>query len=204
MSRLPVFVFAGLAMLAACSGGSPSLPGGAPSGSQSNAEHVAPRIPLVSRHYAKHVFYSRYYLKKHPDLLRRMHARPHTYNYPGPLLYHNGPVQVNPKIYIIFWGISSTSDTTHDPDGLASALIGFYSSIPGSSWLATVTQYSEGYGPYTYITNALTEYGGAYFDASPPNYTTYTDAQVQTEAEKGAAHFGLDSDANYVVVTPTG
>lgn len=171
-----------VAVLAACSGSASSIPGASP-----RAARPLPHVP-----YGKHLFYSR---------TSSAARRPHT---TSNLEYFGGPVQTAPVIYLVFWGIASTTDTTHDPDGMAAYLINFYSSIGSSSWLSTVTQYYETSGGInTFITNPAAQYAGAYYDPSLPAHT-YSDAQVQAEAIKAAGTLGYNINANYIVVTPTG
>jgi hypothetical protein len=176
-------VFA-LALLAACSAGGSSIPGGVPQAAVARPE---PHVP-----FARHVFFSRRYR----SALRRINAV-------EPLEYHGGPVQVTPIVYLVFWGIASTSDTTDDPFGMAQYLVDFFSSTGGSTWIATDTQYYDTAGALkTFVQNPTAQYGGAYYDASPPPSATYTDAQVRNEAIKAAGKLGYHLDANYVVVTP--
>jgi serine protease len=149
--------------------------------------------------------YSTTYLKDHPELapagphsfagIRRMITSSNNLNYGG------GPVQHSPKIYLIFWGWSSSSDTTHDPDGMASYLVNYVSALGGSNLGNVQTQYYDNSGS---ITNPHPEYAGVWYDSSsqPPN--PYAESDIQSEANKAIAHFGYSADANYFVVTPHG
>lgn len=146
-------------------------------------------------------FYSRSYLKEHPEMAPRgAHAHAiHTMATTN-LIWGGGPVQHSPKLYLIFWGWSSASDTSHDPDGLASYLVNYANAYGGSNLANVQTQYNDNSG---YITNPHPMYGGAVYDSSMPP-STYTDAQVASEALKYVSHFGYSADANYIVVTPHG
>jgi serine protease len=147
------------------------------------------------------LFYSLDYLKQHPELAPAgLHARNRHTMAVSNLVYGGGPVQHSPKIYLVFWGWSSSSDTTHDPNGLASYLVNYYTALGGSTLGTVQTQYYDNSG---YISNPHPEYMGAWYDSSLPP-TSYTDAQVASEAVKAVSHFGYSADANYVVVTPHG
>lgn len=151
------------------------------------------------------LFYSTNYLKQHPELAPMgQHARSALRSVmitsSNNLNYGGGPVQRVPKIYLIFWGWSSSSDTSRDPDGLASYLVNYFTAYGGSNLANVQTQYNDTVG---YITNPHPMYLGAMYDSSLPP-STYTDAQVANEAAKGVSHFGYSADANYIVVTPTG
>jgi hypothetical protein len=199
MKKALLFTLA-FAVLAACAaGGRTSLtPGSSPS--FSNAAMPA-HLPWQQPR-KKHVFYSRLYLASHPDLAARLRNSPPI---PGPLLYGGGPVQTAPVTYLVFWGIASPTDTTHDPDGVATYLLDFVSAVPGSTWLNTDSQYYQVVSSVTsYITNPTTQYGGAYYDASLPPSTTYQSTDVDAEALKAATHLPYTANANYIIVTPTG
>jgi hypothetical protein len=210
----PAGLAAGIALLAACAGGSSSPSGVLPARPAAQAPVVfagpfgteprGPRIRLNVLHAGKpHIFHSRTWYKRHRRLaLRRMSQPGDGSNLP----YNGGPVQVNPVIYVIFWGISSSSDTTHDPDGMASYLTNFFSAIPGSLWLNTDTQYSESAPNYAtaFIGNGPGQFGGVFYDPSEPP-STFTQSDVQNEALKAEAdHFGYLHDANYIVVAAHG
>jgi hypothetical protein len=109
----------------------------------------------------------------------------------GPLNYRGGPVQSAPKVYVVFWGWTS------DPSGEQPYLINFLSSVGGTDWLNTVTQYGGG--------NPTDLYGGSWSDPTPIP-TQPTPAQMSAEAFAAMAHFGLASSVNVqiVVATPTG
>lgn len=193
--QLLVALAACAAIIAGCGGGQhPSvLPGTTPNNGTQKPAAAGHRI----------LFYSITYLKSHPNLaprgphdrvLHSMVASSNNLNYGG------GPVQRVPKIYLIFWGWSSSNDTNADPDGLASYLVNYTNAYGGSNLGSVQTQYYDNSG---YITNPHPEYAGVWYDSSTPP-TNYSDADVQSEASKAVSHFGYNADANYVVVTPTG
>jgi hypothetical protein len=185
-------------ILAGCGAAATSLPGSAPASST-----TAMRFrPMVFTPGHPHVFYSRSYLQRHPEVLQRLHHR--SPNAQGNLLYGGGAVQLAPVIYLVFWGFSGPADVTHDPDGLAAYMTDFYGAIPASEWLNIDTQYYETAGGTKYIGNSSGQFAGAYYDPAPPSSVKYTDAQVAAEAVKASKSLGYSADANYVVITPTG
>ena len=109
----------------------------------------------------------------------------------GPLFNNGGPVESAPVVYVDYWGWTS------DPSGEAAYLNRFLSSVGGTPWLNTVTQYGGG--------NPSVLFGGSWSDpAAIPAQPT--DGQVQSEAASAARHFGLGTSVNVeiVVATPTG
>lgn len=193
--QLLVVLAACAAFIAGCGGGgnAPSVVPQAPNntGPGSNPAAVGRRI----------LFYSLDYLKQHPELAPRgPHAHAIHTQAVSNLVYNGGPVQHSPKIYLVFWGWSSSNDTTHDPDGLSSYLINYANAYGGSNLANVQTQYYDNQGN---ITNPHPMYMGVWYDSSLPP-TTYTDSQVASEALKAVSHFGYSADANYVVVTPHG
>jgi serine protease len=111
------------------------------------------------------------------------------------LLYHGGPIQKTPKVYLVFWGWLG-----QDPSGEAPYLIDFFNGVGGSSWANIKTQY-DGTGQ-GFITNPTGQLKGVWFDDSllPP---PLPDVYIGDEARKAATHFGgADPDANYIIATP--
>ncbi|MDP9010311.1 MAG: hypothetical protein M3N91_16680, partial [Pseudomonadota bacterium] len=110
----------------------------------------------------------------------------------GPLINNGGPVQTSPVVYVVFWGWTS------DPSAEQTYLIDFLSTVGGTPWLNTVTQYSSAGNPTRL-------YGGSWSDPTPVP-TQPTDAQIQSEALTAANHFGVGTSVNVqiVVATPTG
>ncbi|HTA38158.1 MAG TPA: hypothetical protein VK760_03740, partial [Candidatus Acidoferrales bacterium] len=183
-------------ILAGCGAAATSLPSSAPMPAAMRSRTLAftPGHP--------HFFFSRSYLQRHPDVLERLHGRVPAAQ--GNLLYQGGAVQAAPIIYLVFWGFSGPADLTHDPDGLAAYMTKFYGAIGASPWLNIDTQYYESAGGTTYIGNAAGQLRGTYYDPAPPASKTYTDAQVAAEAIKASASLAFSTNANYVVITPTG
>lgn len=118
----------------------------------------------------------------------------------GGLTYGGGPVEVKPKVFLIFWGYATYGDSQH----VKPLLEKYIANMGGSGHNNIYTQYYEIVNSKTiYIKNPLSQYGGSWNDdASVPKQPT--DSQVAAEALKGVAHFGYDADASYVVATPHG
>lgn len=197
--QLLVALVAAAAIIAGCGGGQQSsvVPGAAPAkDAVQPAGSVGQRVP----------FYSISYLKEHPDLVRSVgeHAkatnREALASGSGQLTYHNGPIQKYPKIYLIFWGFTGSNDTTHDPNGMATYLTNYVNSLGGSGIANVSTQYYE--SARGNITNPSNQAGGVWYDSSSLPPSTYTEANIQSEANKAVSHFGYNADGNYVIVTP--
>lgn len=118
------------------------------------------------------------------------------------LTYGGGPVQVTPKVYFIFWGYTKYGDA----NGVKPLLENYVDNWGGGTGIHNIyTQYYEVSGSKTiYITNPSKQYGGAWEDDTDPVPLNPTNAQVATEALRGVAHFGYNSNASYVVATPHG
>jgi hypothetical protein len=120
----------------------------------------------------------------------------------SPLLYNGGPIQTAPHMYVVFWG-SSWNTSTGDPQGVASRMKSFLSIIGGSSWLNSVTQYTQSGGAH--VGNAAGSFIGSYVDttSSPPSRPSQS--QMAAEAAKAAAKYGdYTANAAYIVALPHG
>jgi len=135
----------------------------------------------------------------------------------GQLYSHGGNVQVAPsgghaKVYLVLWG----SQWKSDPSGEAGILESFLSSVGGSKWDASVTQYCQGVASGTYFCNGAgtpadggITYAGVWTDnaSSAPNKPRQS--QLAGEAVRAAAHFGNTTStpnltAQYVIATAHG
>jgi serine protease len=110
----------------------------------------------------------------------------------GNLINHGGPVQTAPKVWVVYWGWTS------DPNGEQARLQSFLNDVGGSSWLSSVTQYSNAGNPSGLLQGTWSD------SASVPNRPTQS--QISAEAAKAANHFGTGTSVNVqiVVATPTG
>ncbi|HEV3152577.1 MAG TPA: hypothetical protein VGZ02_02090 [Candidatus Baltobacteraceae bacterium] len=121
-----------------------------------------------------------------------------------PLLYHNGPIQTAPKMYLVFWG--STWTSTGDPKNEKSYYTTFIQGAGGSSWLSTVTQYTQSDGQH--VGNSGSIYAGTWTDTADKvpglNTGSYGNYLAQ-EATRAAAHFGdYSANASYVILLAHG
>ena len=117
------------------------------------------------------------------------------------LTYHGGPIQTNPKMYVVFWG--SAWNGSGDPSGVASRMKSFLGIIGGSRWLNSVTQYTQSDGQH--VGNQTGSFVGSYVDttSSPPSRPSQS--QLAAEAAKAAAHYGdYSANAAYIVALPHG
>lgn len=119
----------------------------------------------------------------------------------GNLAYHGGPIQPAPKTYVVYWGSAWTSGG--DPNGMASYLNNFLGHVGGTSWNASVTQYTQADG--THVGNPANNFGGSYVDTTSNPPSSPTQSQMAAEAVKAAAHFGnYTTSAQYIVAMPSG
>ncbi len=111
------------------------------------------------------------------------------------LIYGGGPVQHNPKIYIVFWG---SKWKTTNPE--YTTLVNFFNGLSGSQWNNTVTQY---YDNSAHISNDAT-LAGTWIDTASVALHPGTSA-VTNEAKRAESHFGYQgTDANYWVAIESG
>lgn len=114
--------------------------------------------------------------------------------------YDGGPVLVDPKIYLIFWGYKRYGD----PDKVQNLLESYTKNMGGSSHNNIETQYYEVVsGSTIYITNPKDQFGGVWSDDSAVPKSP-TDEDVSSEVLKSIAHLGYHANGLYVVATPTG
>jgi hypothetical protein len=113
------------------------------------------------------------------------------------LTYGNGPVLVNPQMYVILWGYQAAGDPNH----VGKLLQQYGTRVGGSAYNNIYTQYYEVAGGKTIqVANRAKQFGGIWKDdSSIPKAPT--DAQIAAEALKGVRHFGYDPSGSYVVAT---
>ncbi|MDE2101360.1 MAG: hypothetical protein KGL39_29200 [Patescibacteria group bacterium] len=112
------------------------------------------------------------------------------------LAYNGGAVLVKPVVYLDLWGFAPS-------DPVAQRLISLYSSVGGSEWLSTVSQYCQ--KPNVYIQNPTGMLAQVWSDTDNPVPHAPTQAQIAAEAKVVAARFGIDeSNASVVVAMPHG
>jgi serine protease len=136
------------------------------------------------------------------DALRATQAGERALMATGRLIYHGGPVQTNPKMYIVFWG-SQWNTTAGDPNGVASRMKSFLGIIGGSRWLNSVTQYTQSDGQH--VGNQPGSLAGFYVDTTSRPPSRPTQSQMAAEAAKAAAKYGnYTPSAAYIVALPHG
>ena len=115
------------------------------------------------------------------------------------LTYGGGPVLRYPRVYVVFWGFT----TTHrDPAGEEAYLTAYLSGVGGSPWMNIDHQYYQIVGSADqHIVNTASQLKGAWVDTSDVPAAP-SDAQVQAEAVRLQRHFGFFKYASYVVATP--
>ena len=194
------------AILAACSSNGVST---LPSTSQSVAQTTYPRTTMSSDGHTIVFFYNRQI-----ELSGRVSDNPAANTgtraplsiITGAMTYHGGPVQTAPKIYIVHWG-SATQWGSGDVDGVANYYQNFISGVGGSSWMSSVTQYTNSSGGH--VGNSAGSYAGTWNDTtdSIPSLTrsfTYQN-NIAAEAKRAASHFGdYSASASYIIMIPHG
>jgi len=130
------------------------------------------------------------------------------------LNYNGGHVLTSPGILLIFWGptwssgFSSGGFTNVQAENYISSFAG---GVGGSSWLNSTTQYCQGVATGTQFcpagaqhpVNAAGQLKGTWIDTtSIPAHPS--DSQVRAAARRGAAHFGYNANALYMVLTSHG
>jgi serine protease len=144
------------------------------------------------------------------------------------LIYHGGPVQTAPAVFIVYWGTQWQDgfSTTHRTFTYSSATIQnyintFFNTVGGSPWAGVQTQYCQGItvgfscagqAGAVFITNPTGQLRGVWTDPSPvpSNIVTtglvsnLTTDPLEAEAAKAAQHFGYDPNATYFIFTPPG
>ncbi len=125
------------------------------------------------------------------------------------LSYGGGPIQTDPKIYIVYWG--SQWNTAGDPSGEAALQLGFFQKMfgTGDTWSTSTTQYCQGVPVGT--TNCGTSGTHVGHPASNPVVATWSDtaskspsrpttSQIQAEAVRAAQHFGVTAGVNAQII----
>jgi hypothetical protein len=151
--------------------------------------------------------------------------------WPGNMAYFGGHVQLNPKLYMIFYGWGqkgafSTSCSTRpkgdpvpcDPSGAGKRMIDFVSQLGGTTWAGVQTQYYEtvnknGNTYNLHIGNPANQLKGIWFDNSTPPLNPadtaptapgHTFTQIAAEAARGVKHFHATDllNSQFLVIEP--
>ncbi|HWT04773.1 MAG TPA: hypothetical protein VN224_03375 [Xanthomonadales bacterium] len=191
------------ALLTACQGGQATPP---PPPSQTQAQSEDRELQSLSLFEAQNVTTGErvrvFPTREAVDAYRLAQAGTRTTEATTPLTYHGGPVQTNPKMYIVFWG-SSWNSGTGDPNGVAARMKSFLAIVGGSRWNNSTTQYTQTGGQH--VGNQTGSLAGSYVDttSSPPSRPSQS--QMAAEAAKAAAKYGdYSASAAYIVALPHG
>ena len=191
------------ALLAACSGGGQTLvpSNDAATQAQSELREFTSLSPFLARNDVTGETVRVFPTRDVIDTLRASQAGRRALQSVGPLIYHGGPVQTDPKIYVVFWGAAWNG--IGDPNGVAARLKGFLRIIGGSGWLNTVTQYTQSDGKH--VGNQPGSFVGSYVDTTSAPPPKPTQSQLAAEVVKAAAHYGdYTVNASYIVALPHG
>ena len=132
---------------------------------------------------------------------------------PVNMAYFGGHVQVDPKIYLVFWGWGEPGAFNHttpgmpsdDPDGAAARMTAFIKAIGGTPWAGVSTQYYETVnGQNIHIENPSNVYGGVWYDNSDPIHNNLSGLELAQEAQRAAAHFHVTDldNSQFVIAQP--
>lgn len=118
------------------------------------------------------------------------------------LVYHGGPIQKAPTVYIVYWGwhlVAPAGALDIDPNHMAPYLEAFFAGVGGSSWAAIHTQYGDATGAL--VTNPTSILKGVWYD-DEPTVPPVPDANIEKEVARAVAHFGYQRNATYFIVSP--
>lgn len=130
------------------------------------------------------------------------------------LSYHGGAIDQSAQVFIDYWGPqwSAGFSTGGYSSGQAQTYVqDFFTSVGGSSWANSTTQYCSGVASGTvqcgtagvHPSNPAGQLKGVWNDtATLPG--SITQSAIQAEAARAEAHFGFNANANYMVFTPSG
>ena len=133
---------------------------------------------------------------------------------PVNMAYFGGHVQVNPKIYLVFWGWGEPGAFDHsnpgqpasDPDGVGALMQNFIAAIGGTKWGAISTQYYQNdyNGTFSNIGNPAQQLAGVWHDDTTPIQDNLAPIDLAKEAARAVQYFHVTdlADSNIVVATP--
>ncbi|MFN2593770.1 MAG: hypothetical protein ABR579_02635 [Actinomycetota bacterium] len=129
--------------------------------------------------------------------------------YPGNMAYWGGPVQANPKIYLVYWGwgikgafiepcksekiVEGNARATLpcDPDGAGKLMADFVYQMGGTKWAGLQSQYYETVGgKQVNIKNPKNQLGGIWVDDSSHLDTTKYTPSALVQQEEGTGDNG--------------
>ena len=203
MYKTRLFAFAAMAtMLTACQGGAPSPPPLPRVQAQSEVRELQSLSLFEAQNVETGERVRVFPTREAVDAYRLAQAGVRTTEATNNLTYHGGPVQTNPKMYVVFWG-SSWNTSSGDPNGVAARMKAFLAIVGGSRWNNSTTQYTQSNGQH--VGNQTGSFAASYVDttSSPPRRPTQS--QLAAEAAKAAAKYGdYSASADYIVALPHG
>jgi hypothetical protein len=136
-------------------------------------------------------------------------------------------VEQKPAVYLVWWGPewAGKGFTTEDTNGamfssktLQTYLASFFQNVGGSPWAGVQTQYcayalagsTSCVGGGGFVTNPTKQLKGVWTDPSPVPDDILTlglaqnlvDDPIAQEAMRASAHFGVNPQATYIILTP--
>jgi serine protease len=197
-----LFAFAAMAaLLTACQGGQALPP---PPASQTGTQSEVRELQSLSLFEAQNVETGErvrvFPTHEAVDAYRLAQVGERAVQATSPLTYHGGPVQTNPKMYVVFWG-SAWNSGTGDPQGVKSRMLAFLGIVGGSRWNNSTTQYTQSGGAH--VGNQSGSLAGSYVDTTTSPPSRPTQSQMAAEAAKAAARYGdYSASADYIVALP--
>ncbi len=204
MNQTKLIAIAGMAaLLTACQGGQATPP---PLPSQTQTQSADRELQSITLFDAQNVATGErvrtFPTREAVDAFRLSQAGQRATQATGALLYHGGPIQTNPKMYVVFWG-SSWNSTSGDPQGVKSRLLAFLGIVGGSGWNNSTTQYTQTGGAH--VGNQPGSLAGSYVDTTSTPPSRPSQSQMAAEAAKAAAKYGdYSASAAYIVALPHG
>lgn len=112
-----------------------------------------------------------------------------------PMVYGGGPVEVTPKVYLVFWGWANSADPA------AGQMQKFVSAIGGTPWAGIQSQYYEQVnGRTVYIGNPGQQLAGVWFDNVNTIHDNLSGSEIASEALRAVQHFGISDFTNSQIV----
>jgi serine protease len=141
----------------------------------------------------------------------------------GNMAYWGGPVQVHPRVYLVYlgWGRPGAFDDDCtpvrlvegriratlkcDPDGAGKRMADFVQQLGGTEWAGLQSQYYQVVnGVKTYIHNDRNQLGGIWVDDTTKTSAKISYRDMAVEADRARKHFGIRDliNANVVILQP--
>jgi len=134
----------------------------------------------------------------HAGMYATAHASPRAAD--DTMRYGGGPIQLNPQVYLVFWGSQWDSDTNGIPQYLSQFFTGLGTS--SDTWSTITSQYTDGNGNGPAFSGSVL--AGSWVDDASAAPTDAAASDIAAEADNGASHFGVSgqNDVQIVVLSP--